>query len=373
MFAIYMSANFPLEDYGLLADILTSSQVLVPAFIPPKVGLLSLDAVIYASRIDEMETILVPDRNIVSRIVKVARDRAVGKRDLPTQVALATMAIAQTVDFAIEPSIAFHEYAHKQGNLAANDELSLFRVADHANAVQWIDIALGRRSSFVPPIPQPIADPIDLAFPLHRWRRNYVAMLKVGELLLHNDLAPVERMGVLLDWMERDFLIASPAAVFAAYLFAPVPKLGRAMKGLKAANRERAIDGIKNAAWDVTHVSELVRQANEGKKDGKRYVFVTADRVLHLVAEMVIRLSVNISADEGVEAPLMAWWPRRQAKIIGDLLTEKVALASEVRPECRVSFSADQLEEMTASGETRIREGEPFPQCTNFSASTGRA
>lgn len=266
------------------------------------------------------------------------------------------MAVAQTVNFGIEPSIAFHEYAHKQGNVAANEELSLFRVADHANAALWIDLALGRRDSFGPPIAPLIADPVDLAFPLHRWRRNYVAMLKVGELLQRDDLRPLERMAALLDWMERDFLIASPAAVLAAYLFAPVPKFGRAMKGLKAVNRERAIDEIKNAAWDVTHISEMVRQASEHEKDGKRYVFVTADRVLRLVADMVIRLSVTMSANDRLEGPLMAWWPRKQAKVIGDLLAEKVALVARIRPEFRVSFSVDQLDGMTVAGEARIRD-----------------
>lgn len=77
MFAIYMPEDFPLEDYGVLADFLTSSQVLVPALIPPEVGLLSLEA---ASRMHGLETILIPDRNIVSRLVKVARDGEVGKR-----------------------------------------------------------------------------------------------------------------------------------------------------------------------------------------------------------------------------------------------------------------------------------------------------
>ena len=37
--------------------------------------------------------------------------------------------------------------AGKQGDVAANEELSLFHVADHANAAQWVDLALGRRDS----------------------------------------------------------------------------------------------------------------------------------------------------------------------------------------------------------------------------------
>lgn len=354
MYAIYVSGDFPLEDYEELANFLAGSEVLVPAFIAAKVGLLSLDAVTYASHMDKSQTIFVPDRNIVSRLVRVVRDGGVVMRDAPTQVALATMAVAQTVNFDIEPSISFHEYAHNQGNAAANEELSLFRVADHADPGQWIDLALGRRDSFLPIIPTPAAAPLDLAFPLHRWRRNYVAMLKVGELLL-GDLPPIDKMAALLHWMEKDFLIAAPAAVFAAYLFAPIPKFGRAMKGIEAADRERAIAGIKNAAWDVTHVSELVRLAREREGEGNRYVFVTADRVLRLVADMVMRLSISMSDGNGLEEPLSAWWPKKQANVIGTLLAEKVALAAEVRPRFRVSFTRERLDEMTDKGEYGIR------------------
>ncbi|WP_025030630.1 hypothetical protein [Nitratireductor aquibiodomus] len=354
MFAIYIAGNFPLEDYEKLADFLIASEVLVPAFIPAEVGLLSLDAVTYASHVDKLQTVFVPDRNIVSRLVKVVRDGGVGKRDVPTQVALTTLAVAQTANFLIDPSISFHEYGHSQGNTAANRELSLFRVADHADARQWIDLALGRRDNFVPTIPAPAVESVDLAFPLHRWRRNYVAMLKVGELLL-GDLKPVGKMAALLEWMERDFLIAAPAAVLAAYLFAPIPKIGRAMKGIEAADRERAIAGIKNAAWDVTHISEVVRMAREHEKVGNRYIFVTADRVLRLVADMVMRLSITLSAGDRLEGPLSTWWTKKQAKVIGDLLAQKVSMAAEIRPKYRVSFTRERLDEMTAEGEAKIR------------------
>lgn len=104
MFAIYVSGNFPFEDYEKLADFLVASEVLVPAFIPAEVGLLSLDAVTYASHVDKLQTVFVPDRNIVSRLVKVVRDGGVGKRDVPTQVALTTMAVTQTANFLIDPS-----------------------------------------------------------------------------------------------------------------------------------------------------------------------------------------------------------------------------------------------------------------------------
>lgn len=122
-------------------------------------------------------------------------------------------------------------------------------------------------------------------------------------------------MAALLDWMERDFFIAAPAAVFATYLFAPIPKYGRALKGTESADRERAIAGIKNAAWDVTHVSELVRMAREREADGNRYIFVTAERVLRLVADMVMELSIRMSDGEGLEEPLSACGRKNRRKL----------------------------------------------------------
>lgn len=349
-----LPSDFPIDEYEELANFLVKSGVLVPAFIPAEVGLLSLGAVFYASEMDRLNTILVPDRNIVSRLVKVVREGGVGSRDFPTQVALAAMAVAQTVNFDIEPAISFHEYAHQAGNLAANEELALFRVADYADAKQWIDLALRRRDEFAPPIASPPVQNVDMAFPLNRWRRNYVAMLKVAELML-GDLAAAQKMAALLEWMESDFLIAAPAAIYSAYLFAPVPKRGRALKGLHAADRERAIAGIKNAAWDVTHISEWVRLAREREGDGNRYVFATADRVLHLAAEMAITLSITMSKGDELTGPLSAWWPKKQAKSLGALLAQKVRLAEGVKPDFRVSFTNEQLDDMTAKGEAKIR------------------
>lgn len=358
MFAIYLSEDFPLDDYENLAHFLTASETLVPAFIPPAVGLLSLDAVKYASEIDRLQTVLLPDRNIVSRFVRIARDGRVGKRDMPTQVSLAIMALAQIVDFCIEPSIAFHEYAHSGGNTEANAELSLFRVADHANPGQWIELALGRKDVFIPIIPAPSASDSDLAFPLHRWRRNYIAMLKVAELSLE-DMSPLDKMTSLLDWMRDDFLVAAPAAVFACFLFAPTSIRAGALKGLRSTDRERAIAGVKNAAWDVTQVSELMRRASLQDEEGTRYIFVTADRVLRLVADMAVRLSISMSNDRGLAGPLSDWWPRKEATIIGEHLRKNIALAAEIRPKFRVSFTSEQLDNMAAVGEEVIRGYSP--------------
>ena len=56
----------------------------------------------------------------------------------------AIKAYSHFLDILIEPSVAFHELAHKQGNQAANEELAWFRIGDDADAFAWCDYALGR-------------------------------------------------------------------------------------------------------------------------------------------------------------------------------------------------------------------------------------
>lgn len=82
-----------------------------------------------------------------------------------------------------DPSVAFHELAHSEGNEAANRELASFRAADQAQALAWVSVARGRSQALKASEPVEPTDH-DLASPLNRWQRNYVAALKIAELEL---------------------------------------------------------------------------------------------------------------------------------------------------------------------------------------------
>lgn len=60
------------------------------------------------------------------------------------------------------------------------------------------------------------------------------------------------------------------------------------MKGLKSPDRGKALAGTKNAAWDVTYLSELIRRAKPENYGQARCIFVSADRALADLAPLLL-------------------------------------------------------------------------------------
>jgi len=81
----------------------------------------------------------------------------------------------------------------------------------------------------------------------------------------------------MLDWMLADFFLAGPVAIFASMYFSPNAAKKRLMKSLRSPDREKAIEDIRNAAWDMTHLSDLAwRIKKEGDGPG-RFIFATGE------------------------------------------------------------------------------------------------
>jgi hypothetical protein len=213
MIVIRLDPEFPLEDVEAIGARLMALGALVPGYIPPDVGMLSIAALRFAQDIDQTETRLLPDRNLVSRMARLVRDGAQQPLAGPNAIAADLMAFAQAMNLQIEPSIAFHELAHRDGNAVALEELSWFRAADHGQALAWIDLAQGRIDRLPIATPEPAVER-DLAYPLRRWRRNYVVALRIAELELA-DMTPLKRALTLFQWMVDDYFMAGPAAIFA--------------------------------------------------------------------------------------------------------------------------------------------------------------
>lgn len=213
-------ARFPRTDVEALGAELMAAGVLAPGFIPPAVGLLRLDAVFFAKDAQGYETVVLPDRNLVSRIARVARDGHAGTLDKTTRAAVALMAYCQAADILMEPSIAFHELGAVSGNDVAREEFAWFRAADRGAAMNWVSLATGRAERIALGERAPLSDH-DFEKPLRRWRRNYVVALKAAELELAPIDAPIDRALALLDWMDREFLLAGPAALFASMYYGP--------------------------------------------------------------------------------------------------------------------------------------------------------
>lgn len=351
-FVVQLPADFPLADLLRITSRLEQADVFVPGYIPPDVGLYDLAGYFYGSMTDDMDYILLPDRNIVSRLAKATTGC---KADDQQRLAATVLAFAQCLDIQIEPSIAYHELGPAQGNSAAYDELARFRLADKSHPSVWIDLALGRSdriSSLGAPIT--ITDKHDLARPLHRWKCNYIVALKIGELELL-PLPPVERTIKLLEWMYNDFILAGPAAVFACHYFAPNFPRKRLFKGLRSEHRERALAGAANAAWDITHLSEFVRHANGAHGSNTRYLFISLDEGLRRIARTLFSATMEDPSPEQLAIALAARWPHDQAYMIADKLFDFFQRSRNSAWYERQRKSPDAIPDFIARGEAHLR------------------
>lgn len=351
---ICLAPDFPGDDVTAILNILEASRSLVPGFIPASTGFLRLEAISYAALVERVQTVVMPDRNIVSRMVAIARSGMPPKVDPTTQLAAQIMALCQSVDFDIEPSVAFHELAHRQGNDAALEELAWFRAADENRFREWIDIALGRTSRLaaVSPKVEPFAD---LAAPLHRWERNYAVALKIGSL----ELSPRSRIAkarTLIEWMISDFIVAGPAVMFASMYLSPRAAKARMMKQLRSEARDRALAGIRNAAWDITYLSEFVRRIKSADYDSQRFVLATGDRTLAELGGVLFQDAETHSDFQRIlRESFEPWWGDDAAQL-ARMVSEAVQIA-EAR-EAPTSASYDYVGDVIAAGEREIRNWE---------------
>lgn len=351
-FVLFLDPDFPLEDVSQIGARLTALDCLVPGFVPPSVGLLDVGALAYAEHVDRLETVLLVDRNLASRMAKLATEGAPARWDHPTEIAVNLMAFAQTMNLNIEPGLAFHELAHRQGNEIAQGELSWFRAADRGAARKWIDLAM-RRTTTIDPGPSAPLEPHDMAAAPARWARNYIATLKIAQLALPSR-TPLESILALLDWMIGDFILAGPAFMYATRYFGPRSAAGKMLKSLRAHDREKAILGARNVAWDITYLSEFGRLSALRESTNHQYIFATADRALREIASA---LFCGPQATEDFPAlvdTLEQWWPPKQARRIRDRYFECVEEVGAGRNR-GAELPGDPIGEMIAAGEDWLR------------------
>jgi len=353
IFILQMSPDFHMEDLYAVSEILSEADIFVPGYIPPDVGLYEPSGFLYAHHADGLETILLPDRNVASRLAQIIRGNPVS-RDHQLRPAAAIMAFAQCLDIQIEPSIAFHELALVQGNAAAHEELTWFRAADQPRPSEWLSVALGRadRMNIQMTLPEVVSS--NLAGRLNRWKRNYIHALKIAEIEL-TVMPKLDQVLTLFKWMYEDFILGGPAALLAAVYFAPnSPPRSGLFKSLRSSDRERAISGICNAAWDLTHLSDFIRRVQEDKD--KRYLFASFDAGARHVARLLLGAGQDQEGGRAIAVGLRRWWSDDDAELIAQTLSAYYGQPRSPEWYERQRANPGRIDELISLGERTIRQ-----------------
>jgi hypothetical protein len=354
---IRLPPGFPVDDIEDLCSSLEEADPFVPAFEPADTGLYDMKAQLWSLLIEGNETVILPDRNIVSRMARMAMGDAIGK---DAKVVAGITAFAHWFDMQIEPSIAFHELAPHDGNDGALQELAWFRAADHGDKADFLNVALGRSDRLAKPgTPRPL-EAHDLAKDLRDWKTTYGAVLRLADIELNRRAKPFDKLMELLDWLHRDYFLSGYVAMMACVYFAPndAPR-GGLMKGLRSENRERAIDGAKNATWDAVYLGSLISKANEFAGGSKRFIYASLDRGAKRIARMALEFGAGGPHPDRMETILSEWWTPREASSIAGKLTQIVMeLDTPAMEEKRRHASAAKFE-MIAQGERAIRSWSP--------------
>lgn len=350
-FAVQFPPDFPMDDMIQIASDLMADGGIVAGYIPAERGTLDLMVMKYSKLMGET-TVILPDRNLISRMAAIAEGRARYPLDKTSQLAADLMAYCQCMDLNFDPAIAFHELAHKEGNDEANRELAWFRASDDAQALAWVDISRGRAETLGLLNPAPLTNH-DLAAPLNRWKRNYIVALKIAEFEL-SDRKPLERALALLDWMLADFFLAGPAAIFASMYFSPNAAKKRLMKSLRSADREKAIDGIRNAAWDMTHLSELARRMKKEGDGPGRFIFATGDRGLAEIAKLIPIDAEPGDLVEELARQMSIWWSERDVATLARRFANAIFVSSSRPPPGGPEGAEDPIADFIVAGERAV-------------------
>ncbi|ALV07725.1 hypothetical protein [Roseateles depolymerans] len=347
--------GFPVDDLEVVGQQLTDAGICIPGYLPPEMGLLSTAALCY-EHAHGVQMVLLPDRNVVSRMAQLAAGETVVGNE-QRRLAAALLGLCQCHDIEIEPGAAFHELAHREGNDVALNELRLFRLADSAHAQETLDVALGRSPTLrLRPVDLPGPPDGDLSRPLRRWNRNYVIALRILELEA-KPLTPLQRVKELMDWMVSDFTFGAPGALLAMVFLAPnSPPKKDVFKNRHSTDREAAIRGVRNAAWDLTQLSDFTAKVNaEGEEGQTRYLFATFDKHLRLQANLIFQYGTDLDSLSGLADALSAWWPRNDAIALSDALRRHLERVHAPGWRREVSLTYERVMELIRDGEERVR------------------
>lgn len=282
-----ISYHSPLSagDVAALEDLLRGSNCFVPSFVDADAYSVETYIVEYARK--RTETTFLFDRNLYSQVVALARgSRATDK----SRFAAAVMAFASCANAEIEPSLALYEGSASDARRAWKRDLGVFHKADGIHPANWAALALGHAERFDRRIPgkrlraEP-AKSFDPTGKLRFYSFVYPIVLKMATISRVGG-RPEKKMTELLDWMYYSWHFSAPATFLAIQALSHDPPKD-VFKNIGSTDRKKALDGIKNAAWDLVYITAWFERIKNQAQANELTVLCSRDKVLLTVAELL--------------------------------------------------------------------------------------
>lgn len=317
--------RIPIDEHALkeLETLLTSADVFTTTFQDLGVAVFRAETYIRESVDHGTQTVFVIDRNLFTRLLSLGHGESA---TYAHRVAAGVLAFAQTTASLIEPNMALYELAATSGAHIASSELLEFRGLGNSHPQLFADVAVSRRDSLELAYlsKDPVAEEcnVDFTMSLRRWRANYTAALKIATFELSP--GPAEsKMAGLISWMQNDFLHIGPALCLANRYLAPNGPKKRLFKSLRSSDRDRALAGIRNAAWDLAFVSEWWNKVRTQSDDKKIWILATLDRGLHDIARAFVGpADTPEPADTSLRVEFVTFWGPDKGGRLVDLYHE---------------------------------------------------
>ncbi len=141
-----LDPTFPLAEVTQIGTKLDAADFCIPGYERSEAGLFQPED-FFRADVEDIHTVLLPDRGVASRMAQLADGRRANADDPTRRQAAELLAFCHCFNIQVEPSIAFHEMAYKDGDAAAAEELRRFRIADSAHALSTVNYALGLDST----------------------------------------------------------------------------------------------------------------------------------------------------------------------------------------------------------------------------------
>jgi hypothetical protein len=167
----------------------------------------------------------------------------------------------------------------------------------------------------------------------------------------------------LMTWMYNDFLIGGPAIILAAHYFAPGAPRRRLLKSIESSNRNNALARLRNAAWDLTLVSEWLRrvQAREaGDNQEPVLILCTMDNGVRRMARSIVSFDdPQLPSSEIINRLFRGIWGARSGGRLAASLLEFQATANNPNRHFHRTTGIDFIPAMIEAGEAVVRGWEP--------------